>query len=154
MTEEKAGKRIVVGVDGSEPSIAALRKAAQLATALGGHVDAVGCWTVPKVSEGSRVFGGIDFAAGSRQLLEDSVRKAFGGDVPPNVSPRLINGYPRQALIEASENAHMLVLGRRGRGGFLGLALGSVTTACVAHAHCPVLVVHDSDAATQEGPEA
>jgi nucleotide-binding universal stress UspA family protein len=48
-------------------------------------------------------------------------------------------------LIEESKAADMLVLGRRGHGGFGGLLLGSVSSACVAHAHCPVLVVHSPE---------
>ena len=55
---------------------------------------------------------------------------------------RLVQGHPRSTLIEESKSADMLVLGRRGHGGFGGLLLGSVSSACVAHAHCPVLVVH------------
>lgn len=54
-------KRIVVGVDDSEPSIAALREAAQLVTITGAQVDAVGCWIVPNVSDGSRVCGPLLF---------------------------------------------------------------------------------------------
>lgn len=144
MPEKTNGKRIVVGVDGSESSITALREAHRIATATGARVDAVGCWTVPHIAEPSYALSQIDFEAGSRQLLKDSVDKAFAGQTPENVSARLINGYPRQALIKASEDAEMLVLGRRGHGGFVGMLLGSVTMACVAHAHCPVLVVRDT----------
>ena len=45
-------------------------------------------------------------------------------------------------LIDESISAEMLVLGSRGHGGFAGLLLGSVSSACAEHAHCPVLVVH------------
>ncbi|MGA7206344.1 MAG: universal stress protein, partial [Specibacter sp.] len=54
----------------------------------------------------------------------------------------LEQGPPRQSLIEASREASMLVLGRRGFGGFAGLLMGSVSSACASHAHCPVLIVH------------
>jgi len=52
-----------------------------------------------------------------------------------------VEGLPAAVLIDRSVDADLLVVGSRGRGGFLALALGSVSTACVHHATCPVLVV-------------
>jgi nucleotide-binding universal stress UspA family protein len=75
------------------------------------------------------------------QILDESLTKAFGPEKPANVRPRLMQGLPRDTLIEESKNADMLVVGRRGHGGFGSLQVGSVSSACVAHAHCPVLVV-------------
>lgn len=133
---------IVVGVDGSEASVEALRQAQHLAGPLQGQVEATACWQYPQLYDGYVAMGIDEFEEGARQILEESVTKAFGPDKPANVNTRLVQGDARRALIEASKDADMLVVGRRGHGGFGGLLIGSVSSACVAHAHCPVLVVH------------
>jgi nucleotide-binding universal stress UspA family protein len=151
MAVTETARRIVVGVDGSASSIKALRTAENLANAIGARVDAVACWYLPSFAEGSYEFDRIDFEGDTRRLLNESLESAFGSEIPTTVSGRLVNGAPRQALIKASEGADMLVVGRRGLGGIVGLLLGSVSSACVAHAHCPVLVVHGADRATAGG---
>jgi nucleotide-binding universal stress UspA family protein len=54
-----------------------------------------------------------------------------------------VQGIPAVVLIEASNGAALLVVGSRGVGGFKGLMMGSVSTQCVHHSHCPVLVVRE-----------
>ncbi|MFJ5956420.1 universal stress protein [Paenarthrobacter sp. NPDC092416] len=151
MSKDGSPGKIVVGVDGSEPSIAALREAQRLAVPLAREVHAIAFWDFPPVYEGYVAMGITGFEESAGEVLKQSVEKAFGAALPDNVVSRLERGHPRQGLINASRGAEMLVVGRRGHGGFGGLLLGSVSSACVAHAHCPVLVVHmPEDSKTQE----
>lgn len=141
-TEEK----IIVGVDGSDASIEALRLGFRLAQALGTRLEAWGCWEYPVGYEGYLAMGVEGFAHEAEEHLEQALAKAFGPERPRNVSARLVHGSARTSLVDASRHASLLVVGRRGHGGFAGLLLGSVSAACVAHAHCPVLVVHPPQA--------
>ena len=134
---------LVVGVDGSEASVEALRQAHSLAVALGARVDALTCWEFPPIYQGFVEMEPRGFEKDARHSLDDALSRAFGAALPENVSAHLVYGPPRQSLIEARRKATMLVVGRRGHGGFGGLQLGSVSSACVAHAECPVLVVHE-----------
>ncbi|WP_120522127.1 universal stress protein [Arthrobacter celericrescens] len=140
--ENPSGSRIVVGVDGSDASIEALRQARKLASALGATVEASAFWDPPHVPASYEAVGIGRFEEAADNILGESIAKAFGPQRPDNVVPRLVRGHPRNMLIEASKDADMIVVGRRGHGGFGGLLLGSVSSALVAHAHCPVLVVH------------
>ncbi|WP_237759848.1 universal stress protein [Arthrobacter alpinus] len=142
--------KIVVGVDGSSGSIAALKEAARMANATGWWLDVVACWNAPTSLVVPYALGSVELEEGTRQLLQDTVTSTFGMPLPANMSTTLVHGQPRQKLIEMSAGSDMLVVGRRGYGGFAGLLLGSVSQACVAHAHCPVLVVNTGKEA--DGP--
>lgn len=138
--------KIIVGVDGSEASVEALRRAQRLATALGTDLEAWACWDLPEDYEDYYLRGGIDeFVRRTERKLAEAMTTAFGAELPQNVKPRLVRGDPRTALIAGSGGATLLVVGRRGMGRFAGPLLGSVSSACVAHARCPVLVVHTRD---------
>lgn len=139
-------QRIVVGVDGSGASVEALRQAQRLAEPMGAKVLACAYWDYPQVYSGYMMMGIEGFEERAGEILKEAVRAAYGDHTPSNVVASLVRGHPRESLIEASRAADMIVLGRRGHGGFGGLLLGSVSSALVAHAHCPVLVVHTPEA--------
>lgn len=143
MTASAGGRAaIVVGVDGSDCSKDALRWAAQQAELTGATVDAIAAWKFP-------VFYGwapvdpedLDFLRFAEQALAHAVDEVFGPDRPAWLSTRVIEGHAAQVLVEASADADMLVVGSHGYGGFAGALLGSVSSYCVHHARCPVIVI-------------
>lgn len=131
---------VVVGVDGSDSSLDALRYGARIASALGAPLRAVTAWDYPPAVD---VYTNPDWKPGAEAgaTLETSIKMVFAIDPPVDMTAVIIAGPPAASLIDESRNAEMLVLGSRGRGGFASLVLGSVSSTCVAHAHCPVLVV-------------
>lgn len=136
---------ILVGVDGSDPSRAALKFAVEIAPKLGLPVHALAAWSSPTPMWGDAyIFYGesdADYEDDARQLAEGETRRLFPAGEPEWLTAGVRQGNAARTLIEASRDAAMLVVGNRGRGGFAGLLLGSVSGACAAHAHCPVLVV-------------
>lgn len=134
---------MIVGVDGSEPSVAALRYAAELAPRLGLRMRALAVWNYP-----SFLYGGyypqLDWTPedDALRIVTRAAEEVFGATTPEWFATRTRQGRPTEVLIDESAHAEMLVLGSRGHGGFAGLLLGSVSAACAEHAQCPVLVVH------------
>ncbi|WP_309125361.1 universal stress protein [Kocuria sp.] len=134
-------QRILVGVDGSESSVEALRLGARLARGLGAPLEALACAGDATVLDAEMLVDDEALVAGHEQILARAVAAAFGDDVPEGLTTTVTRGRPAGRLITESEHAQLLVLGRHGRSGVLGARLGSVSNACVAYAHCPVLVV-------------
>ena len=136
---------IVVGVDGSGHSRRALERAA--AEAAAHHAPL----TVLVVHQAVRdVYGkpshypedaaNTGKAKEAAQAETDQVLAGLGSK-PESVTVTAVHGLPVDELIKASQGADMLVLGRRGMGGFARLTMGSVTSQVAHHAHCPVLIV-------------
>lgn len=134
-------QRILVGIDGSDSSKEALREGAKIARALDAPLTAVMFWQGPPIYEGWETVDPNRPPDDLHDRLRSTVADVFGGEIPENVSTQLLHGRAAARLVEESEDALMLVLGRRGHGGVRGSALGSVSNASIAHAHCPVLVV-------------
>jgi len=139
---------IVVGVDGSPVSAAALRWAAEEGLLRRAPVEVILTWHLPAVAGMTpmTVPPDFDLQAESQAALNGIIRDQVGDPAErPRESPitsRVVNATPAAALLEAAQQASLLVLGSRGHGGFAGLLIGSVSQHCVAHAPCPVVVVH------------
>ncbi|GAB3120781.1 universal stress protein [Glaciibacter psychrotolerans] len=147
------GAWIVVGVDGSESSIAAVRWGARLASALNVNLEVVAVWPYPAISPGSFYSSEVwPPENDADKILTDVIATVFGDDPPPSVRTITRPGPVAPALIKQSTGADMLIVGSRGRGGFVGLILGSVSATVAEHARCAVLVVH-GDAAVTHAPE-
>ncbi|MFJ7297382.1 universal stress protein [Streptomyces collinus] len=135
--------RVVVGVDGSPASHAALRWAVHHARMVGGAVEAIYVWDTPSARGWSGPAVDPDFdLEQARERFAQEVRAVFPGEQPPRLQEHLVQGDPSEALVQASEGAELLVVGRRGIGGFARAMLGSVSQRCAQHAACPVVVVH------------
>ena len=143
---------IVVGMDGSGCSVAALRWALEEARLRGARIRAVYAWGTPFVSTYHEAAHYIDtdFAAvraAATRVLEAAVADAVGGRAGVEVEQIVVEGPAAGALIDASRDAALLVVGSRGIGGFTGLLLGSVSHQCAQHAACPVVIVREERAA-------
>ncbi|WP_431989936.1 universal stress protein [Streptomyces albogriseolus] len=127
----------VVGVDGSPHAAAAVDVAFEEAALRGAHLRALYVWHPP-------LLGVLDEDAAVREcrrVLSETVagRTATYPDV--ELHHEVVRGHPVQVLAEASEHALGLVVGTRGRGGFTGMLLGSVSQGVLHHAGCPVITV-------------
>jgi nucleotide-binding universal stress UspA family protein len=144
-TPTPAQPRVVVGVDGSSGSRAAIGAAFEAASRRGGSVTVLHAWRLPDQ---------YDAVAGSPVLEDEWLQESeiilseiLAGwrdsypDVPVDVELRYER--PAAALTEASAKADLVVVGRHGHGGVLGLPLGSIARALVHHSHCPVVLVPD-----------
>ena len=141
---EQARPRIVVGIDGSEPSKQALRWAQRLAVGAGATVEAVTGWQYPVLTGWGTAAIPMDYdlAETMEKMLTDTGDATFGADRPAGLKLTVAEGHPASVLLERSADAQMLVVGSRGHGCFMGLLLGSISANVAEHAGCPVLVVH------------
>lgn len=133
---------IVVGLDGAAPSLAALEWAVTEARLRGGRVRVVTGWQNPAPDFGmdNPLWTGAVFEQDA-QMIQDKALKSANYDGVP-LSGEVVQGPTASTLLAAAKDADLLIVGSRGRGGFAGLLLGSVSTQIVHHATCPVLIIH------------
>lgn len=134
--------RIVVGVDGSKQSTAALEWALDEGHLREAEVEVILAYgNFPDLSVVAVLSAESEMAAQAEELLRKMVEPLAVGRPGAKVSMRTVQGPPAEKLIAAAAGADLLVIGSRGHGGFAGLLLGSVSQQCVHHAQCPVVVV-------------
>lgn len=132
---------VLVGVDGSEESHAALQWAAGYAAGLGAPVRIVISWQYPVIDRPVSVAEEMDFRAIAAKIVGEMAaeeEKLFPG---VKFTTEVLPGRPAEMLVHESSGARLLVIGSRGHGSFTGALIGSVSLHCVCHAHCPVVVV-------------
>jgi nucleotide-binding universal stress UspA family protein len=135
-------RRIVVGVDGSGPSKAALDWAVRQAKLTGAVVEAVIAWHYPApYGYPGSVLDDTDYEKVATEVVTDTIADVGG---PVEIKPKVVEGNPAAVLLAASAGAELLVVGSRGHGGFVEALLGSVSQHCVHHAACPVVIIRDS----------
>lgn len=133
---------VVVGIDGGPDSLRALAWAADYAGTVHAPLIVLTAYEIPTTFGPYAMAGWEDSSAlekRARDMLADAVRDTLGDDA--QADQRVVRGHPAQAIVEASRDAHLVVVGSRGRGGFAGMLLGSVSQHVVAHARCPVVVL-------------
>jgi nucleotide-binding universal stress UspA family protein len=140
-----SGRRIVVGVDGSPTSKAALAWAVGQAELTGAVVEAVIAWEYSD-AYGLGLTTGVDFENIAATVAADAIAEVTGRGTAVKIQTRVEEGHPARVLIDASAGADLLVVGSRGHGGFAGALLGSVSQHCIQHAACPVVVIRGAAA--------
>lgn len=139
-----ASKKIIVGVDGSDGSRQALTWAISEAKLRGCAIEIVHVWnfTPPLDPVGGFVLIPDKDLQESAQLFVDNLLKSVSEtDSSISMTAHVERGAASQILLNRAKNAELLVVGRRGHGGFIGLLIGSTATQVSQHAQCPVVIV-------------
>ncbi|MCK8438265.1 universal stress protein [Streptomyces sp. D2-8] len=145
---------VVVGVDGSASSLAAVEVAAREARLRGAGLRVVHAFIWPALhvplgpSPSGPPVGGLRNLAD--RLVAEAVARARAAESEVEVSHAVVTGEPLTVLQAQSRAAELVVVGSRGMGGFVGLLVGSTAVHLAAHGRCPVLVVREQP--SPEGP--
>jgi nucleotide-binding universal stress UspA family protein len=144
MTGTTSFGKIIVGIDGSKEALSALRWAVDEARHRGATVEALHVWHFVYMGDPmgiSAVASMGDVEASAKLVVEEALAEAGAAGAEVGLTGRAIEGAASKVLIEEAAEADLLVVGRRGRGGFLGLLLGSVAQQLAHHAPCPLVIV-------------
>jgi nucleotide-binding universal stress UspA family protein len=156
MTTHDSGRPIVVGIDGSSNSLAALRWALREGASTGSAVEVVHCWIPQTLSD--LAFGSHhELRTASACMLQNEVAAALtdirasadGGDwVAPAVTQLSLHGNAPAMLLDRSASARLLVLGARQTSAMSDLFRGTVETNCRKHASCPIVTLNQHHVVT------
>jgi nucleotide-binding universal stress UspA family protein len=141
-----SARRILVGVDGSAPSVKALDWAVRQAELTGSTIEVFMAWQWPNTYGWNVPLAfELDPAANARKVVDGLVTdtETTHPDIP--IVTKLERGHPAPLLVKESKGADMLVVGNRGHGEFVGMLLGSVSEYCATKAHCPVMIYRETD---------
>jgi nucleotide-binding universal stress UspA family protein len=140
---------VVVGVDGSEPARAALEFAAGEAALRNAQLRIVSAWEIPPTVYAGGFAPGLDqstldgFAESAEKVVQEAVSVVRELQPAVECAGEATQGQPAEVLLESAQDAELVVVGNRGRGGFASLLLGSVSQQVVHYATCPVTVVRE-----------
>jgi nucleotide-binding universal stress UspA family protein len=144
---------VVVGIDGSEPSLRALRWAADEALAHGWDLEVVHVWERPQ-SYAPLGVGSYPIDPGpahdeGRKVLDRALAEVRARAPGVALLGRLEEGAPGTVMVDAAHDADLVVVGTRGLGGIKSFFLGSVSQQVAHHARCPVVIVPPDDEAEE-----
>jgi nucleotide-binding universal stress UspA family protein len=137
--------KVVVGVDGSEHSLLALRWAALQAATMRAPLEVVTAWTFPEEPAPLGIEILVpwqdELMAQARAKLDQIIAEVLSEDERSDVTAKVVRGHPAKVLLNETSKHDLLVVGSRGRGAFEELVFGSVSDHCVRYAPCTVVVV-------------
>ncbi|MFN0091299.1 MAG: universal stress protein [Acidimicrobiales bacterium] len=139
---EQSGKRIVVGIDGSDGASTALLWAAEEARLRGAKLEVVHAWhPVAYAYPEAYMVNMPDLETAAKEMVTKTLEAHAHALQGIEVVSTVLEGHAGKAIVDAAEGAEMMVVGSRGRSGVASLLLGSVSTFCVHHAPGVVVVV-------------
>ncbi|RQX02263.1 universal stress protein [Micromonospora inaquosa] len=148
--EQRPGAHLLAGVDGSPGSLLALQYALEQAADRGVPLHVIRAWTPPTPRWSPPNLDQRDITAAEKAALDELLAGWQEKYPDVEVTTEVVADNPSRVLAKASRYAQLVVVGSRGRGGFRGLLLGSVSQQLLHHSHCPVAVIREIPPATAE----
>lgn len=136
---------VVVGVDGSERSIAALTWAADYVRMTDGRLKVVTGYTIPITIFPVPTYSEADYRRDAQAVLDRTLTSVGDALIGLDLEAHVIQVRPPLALLNAAADADLVVIGSHGFGGFPGMHLGSTASFMVHHSPCPIVICRGSN---------